>query len=123
MNITKPILYRYHVEKGITVKGIILKVSTQRGITQRGKAQKGITQRCNTQRGITQRANMQKGITQKGSMQRGINTKRQHAKRHRKKGNLQKTAIFWGNLITIYFNFCCLTIIKLISTYITDITI
>ena len=44
MNITKPISYRYHAEKGITVKGIILRGSTQGGITQRGNAQKGITQ-------------------------------------------------------------------------------
>ena len=72
MNITKPISYRYHAEKGITVKGIILRGSTQGGITQRGNAQKG----------ITQIANMQKGITQKG------NAKIQ--------GNLQKRAIFFG---------------------------
>ena len=70
MNITKPISYRYHAEKGITVKGIILRGSTQGRITQRGNAQKG----------ITQRANMQKGITQKGNA--------------KIKGNLQKRAIF-----------------------------
>ena len=72
MNITKPISYRYHAEKGITIKGIILRGSTQGGITQRGNAQKG----------ITQRANMQKGITQKGNA--------------KIKGNLQKRAIFFG---------------------------
>ena len=71
MNITKPISYRYHAEKGTTVKGIILRGSTQGGITQRGNAQKG----------ITQRANMQKGITQKGIA--------------KIKGNLQKRAIFF----------------------------
>ena len=37
-----------------------------------------------------QRGNKQKGITQKGSTQSAINAKRQHAKRHRKTGNLQK---------------------------------
>ena len=31
----KPLSYRYHVEKGITLKG-----NTQRGITQRGNTQK-----------------------------------------------------------------------------------
>ena len=77
--------YRCHAEKGIT----------QKGNTQRGNAEKVITQRANTQkritqRGITQRANTQKDITQRGNTQKGINAKRQHAKRHRKKGNLQK---------------------------------
>ena len=72
MNITKPISYRYHAEKGITVKGIILRGSTQGDITQRGNAQKGITQRANAQKGITQRANMQKGIAKiKDNLQKG----------------------------------------------------
>ena len=56
----KPLSFRYHVEKGIRLKG-----NTQRGTTQRGNTQKGITQR-----GITERANTQK---------------RHHAKRHNAK--------------------------------------
>ena len=89
----KPLSYRYHAEKGIT-----LKANTQRGITQRG-----ITQGANTQKGITQR-----GITHHAKRQyaKRHNTKRQHAKgkRHRKKGNLQSASrddgMFHSNTIS-----------------------
>ena len=77
--------YRCHAEKGNAEKVITQRANTQKRITQRG-----ITQRANTQKGITQRANTLKDITQRGNTQKGINAKRQHAKRHRKKGNLQK---------------------------------
>ena len=65
--VKKPLSYRYHAEKDITLKG-----NTQRGITQRANTQKGITQRANTQKGITQRGNTQKCRMQRGNTQKGI---------------------------------------------------
>ena len=49
----RPLSYRYHAEKGITLKG-----NTQKGITQRGNTQKG-----NTQKSIAKNAICKMGIT------------------------------------------------------------